>query len=133
MSLIQYEYDGEQLYVYSDGVDNQLLLDEIIKSEWKYMVDMNVYYNNGKCLKLKDYASTHFTPEQNKILQKYMFEGLEKMMNYIGYHNKTKSLDLSIKKISDKIKNIEKYIIDDSKINNNVTINGNVHNLNVCS
>lgn len=133
MSLIQYEYDGEQLYVYSDGVDNQLLLDEIIKSEWKYMVDMNVYYNNGKCLKLKDYASAHFTPEQNKILQKYMFEGLEKMMNYIGYHNKTKSLDLSIKKISDKIKNIEKYIIDDSKINNNVTINGNVHNLNVCS
>jgi hypothetical protein len=95
MSLIQYELRDENdlnkgLYVYAnmdESIDNQILLDEILKSEWKYVADMDIYFEENQ-YNLTDYARENFTYKQNGILRKYMIEGAGEMMDLMmGSHS----------------------------------------------
>lgn len=90
MSLIQYElFDedniGEGLSVYVDigeDTDNQMLLDEILESKWKYIVDMNVYATDGD-YSILGYARRHFTDDQYFILENYMTKGIGETMRWL--------------------------------------------------
>lgn len=90
MSLIKYEaYDddgdlseGLCVYIESDNIDNQKLLDEILKSEWKYIVDMNVYFNKNS-YSIIGYAKKYFTDDQYFILHEYMIKGIGEIMGWL--------------------------------------------------
>lgn len=86
MNIIQYEtYDddlsrGLYVYIESDFIDNQKLLDEILRSEWKHIIDMSIYFNE---IDLIDYARKYFTPDQYDILRAYIIKGIGVMMDYL--------------------------------------------------
>lgn len=89
MNIIRYEtYDDYDLskglcvYIAADFIDNQKLLEEILRSEWKYVVDMSIYFNEND-YDLIDYARKYFTDDQYDTLREYMIKGIGVIIDHL--------------------------------------------------
>ena len=80
---IVYQKQDKGVYVYVDifrPIDNDMLIDEIVSSEWKYMIDLMVYVDDME-LALRDYVDENFNDRQRLRLNKYFNEGLKKVLD----------------------------------------------------